>query len=225
MAVPRRRVVVLASAAVLLALGVLAALLVVGVTQTAFGRQIVRDLVQEQLASRVQGRLHVGTIGGGLLTGVTVDSLEIRGPDDSLFVASGPITLEYDPRDLLDRRLLLRHVRVERPVVHLRRYEDGAWNFRRIFPPGPPSSPRVDRRRGFGDFVVADSATVVDGQFLLTMPWHPADSLRGARRDSAVAFNLAREDSEIRRTVDTRLGPVPTFARTRRWTDIDWASS
>ena len=32
--------------------------------QTAFGRQIVRDLVQEQLASRVQGKLHVGRIGG-----------------------------------------------------------------------------------------------------------------------------------------------------------------
>ena len=78
MAVPRRRVVVLASAAVLLALGAVAALLLVGVTQTAYGRQVVRDLVQEQLAGRVRGRLHVGSITGGLLTGVTVDSLEIR---------------------------------------------------------------------------------------------------------------------------------------------------
>src|SRR5688500_6910922 len=187
---PRRRVVVLASAAVLLALGALAALLLVGVTQTAYGRQIVRDLVQEQLASRVKGRLHVGRIDGSLLTGVTVDSLEIRGPDDSLFVASGPITVEYDPRDLIDRRLLLRHLHVERPVVHLRRYEDGVWNFRRIFPRGDGAA-RRGTGRSFGDFVVVDSATVRDGRFLLTMPWHPADSLRGARRDSAIAHNLA----------------------------------
>ena len=161
------------------------------------------SLIEEQLASRVQGSLHVGRIHGSLLTGVRIDSLEIRGPDDSLFVATGPVTVEYDPRDLLDRRLLLRHVRVERPVVHLRRYDDGTWNFRRIFPPGPPSAPRVPRQRGFGDFVVMDSATVVGGQFLLTMPWRPADSLRGARLDSAIAYNLGREEAEIHNRADS----------------------
>ena len=227
MAAPRRRVVVLASAAVLLALGALVALMLAGVTQTSYGRGVIRDLVEEQLAGRVQGSLHVGRIHGSLLTGVRIDSLEIRGPDDSLFVASGPITVQYDPRDLLDRRLLLRHVRVERPVVHLRRYEDGKWNFRRILPPG--GGPRRGTGRSFGDFVVIDSATVRDGRFLLTMPWHPADSLRGARRDSAVAHNLARADAEIVRVTDDAPHEGAgsgrgAYARTRRWTDIDWAS-
>ncbi|HEU4629709.1 MAG TPA: translocation/assembly module TamB domain-containing protein [Gemmatimonadaceae bacterium] len=220
----RRRVVVLASAGVLLVLGLLAALVVVGVTQTAYGRRVVRDLVQEQVADRIHGRLYLGTITGGLLTGVTIDSIEIRGPDDSLFVAAGPITLRYDPRDILDRRLLLEHVTVTRPVVHLKRYENGQWNFRRIFPSGPKAPPG-QHRRSFGDFVVIDSATVVDGQFLLTMPWHPADSLRGARRDSAVAFNLAREDAEIGWTLDAPTSNDTAYARTWRWTDIDWASS
>jgi hypothetical protein len=33
----------------------------------------------------------------------------------------------------------------------------------------------------------------------LTMPWHPDDTLRGAKRDSAIRMNLARKDHEIRR--------------------------
>ncbi|HEX5580712.1 MAG TPA: hypothetical protein VFX39_03980, partial [Gemmatimonadaceae bacterium] len=221
----RRRAVVLVSAFLVLALGLVATLLVVGLTQTAHGRGLVRDMVMEQLAPRVRGSLYVGEISGGLFTGVTIDSLEIRGADDSLFVATGPVTVEYDPRDLLDRRLLLRHVRAERPFVHIRRYEDGSWNFRRIFPSGPPKAPKP-ARRGFADFIVMDSATVTGGTFLLTMPWHPADSLTGARRDSAVRHNLARADAEIRRAGDDLApGPAAAYRRSWRWSDIDYHSS
>src|SRR5262249_46476174 len=43
----------------------------------------------------------------------------------------------------------------------------------------------------------------------------PDDSLRGAKRDSAIRFTLARKDKEIRRVVDEgKTG----FARTWRWT-------
>jgi translocation and assembly module TamB len=225
MPMTRRRAVVLASAFVVLALMLVTTLLLVGVTQTGYGRRVVRDLVVERIAPRVRGSLHVGQITGGLFTGFTVDSLEIRGADDSLFIASGPVTVAFDPRDILDRRLLLRHVRVERPVVHLRRYEDGSWNYRRIFPSGPPEPPSPGRR-GFGDFIVLDSATVAGGRFLLTMPWHPADSLRGARRDSAVRAALARAGDDIRRAGDdVAPGAATAYRRTWHWSDIAYASS
>ena len=67
----RRRVVVLASAVVLLAVGLLALLAVVSVTQTEYGRGKLRNYLARTLASRVQGKLHIGRIGGSLLTGVT----------------------------------------------------------------------------------------------------------------------------------------------------------
>ncbi|HEX5832145.1 MAG TPA: hypothetical protein VFY16_14275, partial [Gemmatimonadaceae bacterium] len=212
----RRRTVVLASAVVLLALGLVTGVTLVAVTQTSFGQNLVRDFVQRELAARIQGRLYVGRISGGLLTGVHVDSLEMRGPDDSLFVATGRLTIAYDPRDLLDRRLLVAHVRVEHPFVHIKKEPDGTWNYRRIFPrrPSRPTTPG----RSIGDFIMIDSATVRDGAFLLTLPWNPADSLRGARRDSAVREALARRETEIRRAGDG-------FTRTWRWTDLDaWSS-
>ena len=53
-----------------------------------------------------------------------------------------------------------------------------------------------------GDYIVIDSTHIRDGDFRVTIPWHVDDSLRGARRDSAVRTNLARRDHEIRRTAE-----------------------
>ncbi|HWJ23722.1 MAG TPA: translocation/assembly module TamB domain-containing protein [Gemmatimonadaceae bacterium] len=207
----RRRLVAAASAIALLAIGLVLALAFVTVTQTPFGRERVRRLIMSY-TSHARGKVYIGHLGGGLLTGVTIDSLEMREPDGELFLATGKVTVAYDPRDFLDRRILLSHVEVEHPVVIMRRHADGSWNWRKIFPEGPKGPKRTEP--GFGDFIVIDSAVVHDGAFTLTLPWAPDDSLHGARRDSAVAFNLARKDKIIRRDADG-------LHHTWRWTHID----
>jgi len=224
----RRRFVVTVSAIAILAMMLIVLGVAVGVTQTAYGRAWVRRALVAQLTPAVKGgKLYVGNISGGLITGATIDSLEIRDADDSVFVATGRVTVAWDPRDLLDRRVLLSAVRVEHPFVHVRKGEDGVWNFRRIFPSGPPKPPRT--QPGFGDFIVADTATIYRGAFYLTMPWHPADSLgSGARRDSAIAYNLARRDVEIREVPPPRgAGPrAPRrFVKSWRWTRAEIAAS
>lgn len=203
--------IVLWSSAVLLTLLALAIAGVFVVTGTGRGRAQIRELVVAALRGRVHGSLYIGNITEGFFTGVTIDSLAIRDADDSLFLATGPVSIRYDLRDLLDRRILLRGVRVEHPVVYLRQHEDGRWNFREIFPSGPGKPPAPSALR---PFIVVDSATVHDATFLLTLPWHPPPFLRGARRDSAIRFELGRTDRDIRRT---REG----FARTWRWTGGD----
>ena len=212
----RRRLVALVSAVSLLALGIIAVLVLASITRTSYGRDKVRSFLESRIASRVQGSVHIGRITGGLLTGVTVDSLEIRDAEDSLFIATGPITVQYDMRDFFDRRILLERLEVERPIVRFAQHANGDWNYRRIFPKGPRRLP--DIQTGIGDFIVIDSAAVRGGSVIVTQPWHPADSLRGARRDSAIAHNLGRADAEIRRTSEG-------LARTRRWTELDLASS
>jgi len=208
----RRLRIAIVSAAVLLAIGVIAVLSLVGVTHTGFGQERVRRMVSSMLAGNVRGKVHVGRISGGFFNGVTIDSLEIRDDEDSLFIATGPIRLRYDSRDLFDRRILLTHVDVQHPIVVLRQHENGEWNFRRVFPPAAQKAARD--RRGFGHFIVSDSADIHDGSVILTLPWHPADSLKGARRDSAIRFALASPGQEIRRS---REG----LARTWRWTGGD----
>jgi len=212
----RRPLVALVSLCVLLVLG--AAVLGVGfaVVRSRAGQERLRAFVEGQLRGAVNGSVHLGRISGGLLTDVTIDTVAIRGPDGALFLSTGRIQLSYDPRDLVDRRILLRSVSVEHPWVHLRQYEDGDWNYKRVFKRGTPSP--KGQGRSFGDFIVAQAVKSRGASFVLTLPWHPADSLRGARRDSAIAAALAREDAEIRPTSEEGRS---YYARTYRWTNAD----
>src|SRR6266550_2331693 len=206
----RRLRIVIGSAIILVGLLVIVIIAVVGVTHTDFGQNRVRSMVSTMLEGKVKGKVYLGNMSGGFVSGVTIDSVEIRDDEDSVFVASGPITVKYDPRDLFDRRILLSFLQAEHPVVHLRQHENGDWNFRRIFPASVEKQKRNER--GFGQYIVVDSSVLNNASVTLTIPWHPSDSLRGVKRDSAVRYELTRPDHEIRRT---REG----FARTWRWTE------
>jgi translocation and assembly module TamB len=195
----RRRLVALVSALVLVVVALAMFGVVVGVTRTSYGRETLRGVIEQQITSRMRGgKLHLGQLSGNLLTGLTLDTIAIRDADDSLFLSAGRTTLVYDPRDLLDRRIVIRRLESEHPLVHIKQYENGQWNYKRLFRRGPM---RLLERPGprFGDYIVIDSSRLRDATFLLTMPWHPADSLRGARRDSAIAARLSEPDGHYRR--------------------------
>jgi hypothetical protein len=206
----RRLRIAIGSAIILVGLLAIVVIGFLGVTRTSIGQERVRRMVATMLEGKVKGKVYIGRMSGGLVGGVRIDSVEIRDDEDSVFFASGPITVSYDARDLLDRRILLSHLEAEHPYLHLRQHENGDWNFRRIFPASVEKAKRNER--GFGQYVVVDSSVIRDANVLLTLPWHPSDTLRGAKLDSAIRHELTRPDHEIRRT---REG----FARTWRWTE------
>jgi translocation and assembly module TamB len=195
----------------LVVLGVIALSIALVATRSERGQAGLRRWVEARVASSIHGKLHIGRVSGNFLTGVTIDSLELRDDEDSLFVATGRVRLEYDPRDLVDRRLHFRRLDVEHPVVVLRQHENWSWNFKRMFSFGGPRQGNGPER-GFGDFIVLDSTHVRDASFRVTIPWHPDDSLRGARKDSAIRVNIARHDHEIRRTAEG-------LTQTYRWSN------
>ena len=221
----RRRLVAIMSASIMLFLGLVVVAVVVAITQTAFGRERVRDYLMARLRSSLgdRGSMYVGTIGGNLFTGIDIDSLELRDEEDSLFVATGPLRLRFDPRDVIDKRLRLSYLEVVRPVVNLRRHADRSWNYRHIFPSSPDTSPSLVARARraqetrFGDLITIDSAVIRDGTLVLTEPWSPPDSLKGARRDSTQKVALASDEHEIRRTSEG-------LKQTRRWTRLELRS-
>jgi translocation and assembly module TamB len=213
----RRRLVAIISAAALLLIGVIAAATVLSVTQTDLGRDYVRRYLQAQVTSRLgkRGTMYIGRISGGLLTGVVVDSFAIRDDEDSLFVSAGPIEITYDPRDILDKRLLIGELVVHKPLVNLRRHADGVWNYRRIFPKGAPRARTPERR--FGEYIVMDSATIHDGTVIVTMPWSAPDTLNARRRDSVLADARTAGGHEIRETKEG-------LKKTWRWTGLEVAA-
>ena len=209
----RRRLVALVSALLMLVIGAAVIGAFATATQSDRGRDFIRRVVQAQLARSVKGTFHLGTISGSFITDLTVDSIEIRDDGDSLFAATGPIRVTFDPRDLMDGRLIIRTVDLVRPRVAMRRERNGEWNIDRIWPrPAVPRRPKG--RASFGSVLVLEQVKVTGGEYAVTQPWAPPDSLRGAARESAIAAVLGDGISETRRAGPRR------FTRTFRWRDI-----
>ena len=213
----RRRLVVLLSAAVMLLIGAGIVGGLVAATQSDGGRAWIRAQLVRQVARTMKGRLHVGKLSGSFLTDLAVDSLAIIDPDDSVFIATGPAHVTYDPRDLIDGRIILRSVELQHPFLVFRKDNDDHWNYEKVFPPsgetpaGPPPSSNA-----FGSLVLFQNVRIRGLHFQLTVPWSPADSLRGTQRDSAIARNLASPDQEIRAVV---MRGKRAYQRTMRWTE------
>lgn len=184
----------------------------VAATQGERGRDFIRRVVEAQLGRSMQGTVKLGRISGSFVTDLTIDSLEIRDPDDSLFAATGPIRVTFDPRDLLDGRLFIRSVVAARPNVHLRLGFDERWSMDRIWPRSATGRPR--NRASFGSILILENVAVRDGRFAFSIPWAPADSLHGAARDSAVRTMLADPIAGIARAGGRR------FMRTYQWSAI-----
>lgn len=216
----RRRLLVIVSAVVMVLIGAGAVGALVAATQSDGGREWIRAQVSRQLNRGLRGRLHLGRLSGTFLTDLTVDSLELRDPSDSVFVASGPITVHYDPRDLIDGRFIFRSVTARHATMVIRKELDETWNFRHVFPvdSGVVRLPIRQPRSAFGTRIVFNDVRLDDAEFRLTKPWHPDDSLSGARRDSAIAAGLADGTNEIRRA---SLGSRHGFQKTWRWKEIN----
>ena len=205
-----RRHVALASAIVILVMGTALAAALGALTRSARGREWIRARAETALTGATRGKIHIGTLGGSFFTGLTIDSLEFREPNDSVFLATGPVRLTFDPRDIVDGVIFIRSLDVQRPFIRLQRRHD-EWNYRSIFPAGPdqPGPPR-----GFGSRIALANVRVRGGELHLGLPWTPDDSLHGARRDSAIAVALADTARGVR-----RIGPNE-YEKEWKWSGI-----
>jgi translocation and assembly module TamB len=207
---PRRRTIVLGTAAVLLTLLVGVVGGIVALTQTDRGRSIILGALLPAARASIPGKLYVGAVHGTLFTDITIDSLDIRTADGKPFLSSGPIHVTYDPRDLLDFRIVIKSLDVMRPVITLVDYGNDDWNWKRALRRGPPSKKPSSSR--LGRFIVLDTATLHEVTFTARLPWTLSDTLRGAKRDSALTYNLTRLDGEVR-AEDNRYVRVHRFLR------------
>ncbi len=219
----RRRLVVFLSALSMLLIGGSIVGGLVAATQTESGRDWIRRQLVRQLARGIKGKLLIGRISGSFITDITIDTIQVTDPEDSVFIAFGRIHATYDPRDLLEGRIIIRSADVTSPFMVIRRENDDRRNFRKVFPPARHAVPTEPlARNAFGAVVLLHNVRVHGGNFQLTLPWQPDDSLRGTRRDSAAAVNMAVPANEIRRVVVKGRGG---FQRTWRWTDWNVAFS
>jgi translocation and assembly module TamB len=209
----RRKLVALVSAFVLLGLGLVVFAAGLFVTRTAAGRDKLRELIIPFAAKIVHGgaTIYIGHLSGNFIGSITIDSVAIHDKRGELFLSTGPVTVSYNWRDIADQRLNFPQARIEHPFVHIVQHESGLWNFKEIFASETRTPEKVTptQTRSFGGYIVIDSATAHDGTFLLTMPWHPDDSLHGAKRDSSIRAHLTAPSKAYTKTFD---GYAKTYA-------------
>ena len=200
----RRKLVALVSAGVLFLFGLVIFVTGLVLLRTSVGRERLLTAAKPLIARIAPGgSVYVGHWSGSLISGITIDSIAIRDKRGELFLSTGPVTVEYNWRDLIDNRVLIHRARVEHPFVHIVQHENGVWNFKEIFPSSnQPSPPRNPEARNFGDYIVIDSATAHNGTFLLTLSWHPDTALHGASRDSAIRAELKNPAKAVSKTFD-----------------------
>lgn len=202
----RRRLIAIIS---LCTLAAIALLMVIGVA-VVMRTDIARNAVQQFAQSRINGTVYVGRISGNPFAGVSVDSLAVRDTSGVLVLSTGRVDLDYDVRDIIDSRFHFRHVKVEHPVMDLRDYGKGKWNYMMSKSKGP-SPARTEAAKTWRGLVVADSVRLVNASFFMTQPWAPDDTLTGAVRDSVIRHELARTDRKIIRTPYTPSGLSRTY--------------
>ena len=139
----RRRRIFLAFLAIMISVLLIVVAGVATLTQSEWGTTKLVRYAVGRVNNSIQGTLFIGRISGSIFTGMTIDTLEIRDKNDSVFVAAANVSMEYDPRDLLDRRILMRNVTIRATEgEHLRGLASGCSTS------GASSRPdRRDRRR------------------------------------------------------------------------------
>jgi len=180
-------------------IGVLLATLVV-VTQSAYGRERVRQVAVRMASRYLLGSLHLGALRFGPGCALVIDSAAMRDPDDSLLVALGPARATCRFGALVRGRLVITSLEVARPHVVVRQSSSGVWNWSRaVKPDTTPSPPSTGPAR----VIVSGPVRVSDGAVILEVPWTPSDSLRGSARDSAIAVALGTGIPTVRRVSGT----------------------
>lgn len=117
-----RRLVKLTAVVATLLIAIAGLLLVA--TQTPWFRSSVANMIELQASNYLRGDLTVGHIDGNLLTGIELHDVALLQNGREVITAER-IDVEYQPLQLLSGDLALGSLTVERPVVHLRRTENG----------------------------------------------------------------------------------------------------
>lgn len=212
----RRRLVALVSVAVLFSLGLLAVTGILVLTRTQWGRdKALTVVIRPLLASRWKGgSIYIGHLGGNFLTYVTIDSLAVQDKRGDYLLATGPVIANFSIRDLIDSRIYVTRAEVAHPYVHLVQHSNNEWNFKEIFRTAPSTAPaptKDSKSRSLGDYMVFDSTFAKNVTFLITMPWTPDDTLKGAKRDSVIQEHLKNPHKAVSKTFDG-------YGRTYAWT-------
>jgi hypothetical protein len=154
------RVLLMTVAAVIVVAGALAAL-----TQTAWFKARLRDYIVRESGQYLYGQLSIQKLGGNLFSGIELENLELS-MDGNRVVGVQSLALDYRVAELVTQGLSLDYIRLNKPVVYLRRDGEG-WSIGRLLKRQAREADREGPKRPItiGDIGISDGSIVFDEPF------------------------------------------------------------
>lgn len=156
------------------------------------GRSLLARVVSEESNRVIRGSLTIGGLSGNFLTRIAITDLEVRDTSGALLIAVPEAEIGFRIRSLLQGRVVLDRVDLDRPRVELIQHREGRLNLDEILKSGEGPA------GGSPIWLELRQLRVNNGFVQVSMPWNYPGQLTSARtRDSALAANRAIPGRQI----------------------------
>jgi uncharacterized protein involved in outer membrane biogenesis len=100
------------------------------VSQTAWFKDWLRGFIVRQADDYVNGQLTIGRLGGNLFFGVELEDIDLTMQGERV-VTVKDVGVDYNVLDFFGGGVVLDSIRLNKPVVHLRK-EGDRWNLAQV---------------------------------------------------------------------------------------------
>src|SRR5438552_1071557 len=144
-----------------LVIGAAAAAIIV--SQTAWFKNRLRGYIVREANQYLNGTLSIERLGGNLFFGVEMENVGVS-MDGRQVVAVKDLGLDYNVFELLTKGLSVDNIRLDKPVIYLRR-EGDTWSISRLIKKQEREADRTGPARpiSIDEIGVSDGSVVVDG--------------------------------------------------------------
>src|SRR6185436_10846462 len=149
---------------IVLTLVVGAAAAAIIVSQTAWFRDWMRGYIVREARQYLNGQLSIERLGGNLFFGVEMENIGIS-MDGNQVVAVKDLGLDYNIFELVSKGLSLDSIRLNQPVIYLRR-EGDTWSISRLI---KKQDQEADRKGPMSPIAI-DNIGVSDGSIIMDQP-------------------------------------------------------
>src|SRR5216683_832018 len=154
---------------VVLTLVVGAAAAAIIVSQTAWFKNWLRGYIVRQAHQYLNGTLSIERLGGNLFFGVEMENIGLS-LDGSQVVAVKDLGLDYNAFQLFTKGLSVDNIRLDKPVIYLRR-EGDTWSLSRLV---KKQQTEADRS-GPANPIAIDTIGISDGSIVVDAPVGTSD--------------------------------------------------
>src|SRR5215212_2002655 len=149
---------------IVLTLVVGAAAAAIIVSQTAWFKNWLRGYIVREANQYLNGTLSIERLGGNLFFGVEMENIGVS-MDGTQVVAVKDLGLDYNVFQLLTRGLSVDNIRLDKPVIYLRR-EGDTWSLSRLV---KKQQTEADRS-GPAKPIAIDAIGITDGSVVVESP-------------------------------------------------------